>query len=128
MSSVDRRSFLTAAVAAPVAMTATPSTAGDMPAPAGITDQHPKWLAQFLKTERELLIVEEGSEADKRLWSKRMRLEGLICQTPATSFEGLAAQLEFLIDDARDYWGCENHQFHAERALESVRMLAGGEA
>jgi len=87
-------------------------------------DRHPAWLNAFIQNENEWLAANEGSEEEKRLWGERDRLEALICLTPATTIAGLAAQLEFLVRDAKDYWCCPVHGELAESAVKSAKALA----
>ena len=103
------------------------STAAALPE-AENQDPHPALVKAFDRNftalERAMRLYGDDSDEEKRLWAKYHRIEDLLC-TPATTVEGLAAQLEFLVRENEEYWCCEKHGEMAEAAVEAAKRLAG---
>ncbi len=119
-SNMTRRAMLASApmaIAGASSVAALPSNENE--------DPHPAWLEAFTATVKALENVEEDSEEDKHLWAEHYRIEDLICETPATTVSGLAAQLEFLAREGKDYWCCPSHEKLAEGMVRTAKHLAG---
>lgn len=127
MNVATRRGFIKSASTAALAATATPALAfkgpiTETPEP----DPIRKWLDQWREAQAAWAAAPEDTEESARLWSEHERLEDLICNTEAKSASGLAAQLEFLVEESADYWGCESHRLAASNAMKAASRMTGG--
>lgn len=89
-TAMSRRALMTGTAAltcVPVAIMATPS------------DPHVAWLEEWKRLTALWTATEEGSDADHRIWDERGEIEKLIMTTPATTAAGLAAQVQYALDD-----------------------------
>lgn len=117
---IKRRAFIAGAAAlAPAA-----ALANAVPR---CTDPHRQWLAEFRRIRILWEDAEEDTDDSEALWARFEDLEDLICQTPATTSDGLRAQIEWLLEDGADYWAKGNHGTVARSVLETLSSgaLAG---
>ncbi|SLN19882.1 hypothetical protein ROJ8625_00694 [Roseivivax jejudonensis] len=113
---MPRRSFLAAIPAAAVA----PAVAHAAP-----RDPHLEWWAEWQRLTKHIntatYITDKAMEP---CFERQREIDRLIASTPARTREGVIAQVEWLIEDGRDYWGCDWHRQIAENVLGALRRLA----
>lgn len=117
---LSRRNLLLATAAAPIA--ALPGQAVAAP----VNDPHPAWLAEWrvLRHRFNTEMPEEGEPLDVAFWA----IEEKLFYTRAKSATGVAAQLEFALEEGIDLEGAfEGHVAMAENMLASLRDMKGGE-
>ncbi len=81
----NRRSLLTAAATLPLATMAT----------AKPTDPHMQWLKEWKSVDKHWMQCVDGTPEDAAASAEHHRLAMLICNTQATTIDGLAAQYEW---------------------------------
>lgn len=123
---INRRNLLAAASAmaavgaAPVAALAETGSA---------TDPHPDWLRQWrdaksLWSSITNTILDENPESEAA-WDRAMELEELIYSTPATTIEGVATQLTYVMEDAKGPEGFIDIG-HGEAVQTALQALTAG--
>lgn len=121
MTLLDRRGFLKSAPVTALAVSAAPVGAMTHEADATPGDSHQLWRTLHDQATTAWLATEEDTPEHEALWDQREKYQDLICQTTARTFEGAALQMEWLIEDAEPYWGCDNHREVAQRILTALR-------
>lgn len=95
---MKRREFLRKA---PLAATAAAIGTGVIAREA--TDPHAAWYAEWRQQMKAWHVEVDRTEADtpksEAAWDRKMELEKLLSDTPATTREGLQAQVEWMIED-----------------------------
>ena len=86
-------------------------------------DPHRAWLEEWRHVCAKWSETEEDSPEDHYWWSERDRLDDLISGTTARTVDGVAAQAEWLIKDAEDYWACDLHKDAARNILATFRAM-----
>jgi len=109
---MDRRSFIVAASAAPIA--AIPALA------AQVGDQHRTWLEEWREARAAWRNEIEDTPEERDYWDKSIRLEDLLYQTPARTTDGALAQLEWVLEDSKDFSELEHYQA-LRLAVETIR-------
>jgi hypothetical protein len=62
-------------------------------------DAHPGWLKQIRALDLRLANSSENSPRWAEAWFEREHLGQLMCETPATSWEGLVSQITWICDE-----------------------------
>ncbi|MDE4061371.1 hypothetical protein [Phaeobacter gallaeciensis] len=96
------------------------------------SDPHPEWLRQWRSNMKKWADTEEGSPEETALSEQRDDIEHCILSTPAATAEGMAAQIEFALEDrlvgeaynGGTFDGLDSHMFNnILAALKAQRKL-----
>ncbi|SEK08276.1 hypothetical protein MAA5396_04758 [Marinovum algicola] len=119
---LSRRNLLAAVPAVAIA-----PAAAAVAAP-GAQDKHPQWLAEYYETQRVWELAEEDTPREEFLFELWHEMQRQFCRTRATTIEGIAAQAEWLVHDAEDYWACEDQRILVENILAALQGLMEADA